>query len=149
MKNMTMDIRPITYHTKEYEMSLLLRDAVLRKPLGMHLFDENLSKEVMDIHIGAFVYNQLVAILVLTKINDDIIKMRQVAVADSFQKKGVGTKLLQYTEAYVKKLGYKEIVLHARQVSIDFYKKNGYTEEGEPFVEIGIPHKKMFKFIDK
>lgn len=148
MKNMTLDIRPIAYHTKEYEMSLLLRDAVLRKPLGMHLFDENLTKESMDIHIGGFVYNQLIAIIVLSKVNEEIIKMRQVAVTDSFRNKGIGRQLVEYAENYAKEQGYKEVVLHARQVAIEFYNKLGYTEEGEPFVEVGIPHKKMFKFID-
>lgn len=148
MKNTRLDIRPIVYHTKEYELSLLLRDAVLRKPLGMNLFDENLSKEIKDVHIGAFVSNQLVGVLVLTKVNEDIVKMRQVAIAGSFQKKGIGRQLVEFAESYAKEKGYIEIVLHSRQVSVGFYEKLGYTIEGEPFVEVGIPHKKMFKFID-
>lgn len=149
MNTTTIEIRPIEYHTREYETSLLLRDAVLRVPLGMHLFNENLTKEKNDTHIAAFVGRQLVGILILTEVNEDIVRMRQVAVAESFRSHGVGTKLVNYAEKYAASAGYKEIILHARQVSVDFYEKLDYTKEGEPFVEIGIPHYKMFKFIGK
>jgi hypothetical protein len=47
-------IRRIVGGSAEYEMELKLRDQVLREPLGMSLFDEDLSGESADIHLGAF-----------------------------------------------------------------------------------------------
>ncbi len=141
-------IREIRYHSKDYQTSLLLRDAVLRVPLGLHLFDEDLSKEKDDQHIGAFVGSQLVGIMIMTKVNDDILKMRQLAVAETYRDKGIGRKLISHAETYAKENGYKEIDLHARKVVVDFYEHLGYVVEGEPFVEVGIPHNKMFKSID-
>jgi hypothetical protein len=49
-----MDIRIIEPLSEEYRQSLELRDNILRKPLGLSLFNENLDNEVNDIHIGVF-----------------------------------------------------------------------------------------------
>ncbi len=35
--------------------------------------------------------------------------------------------------------------MHARSYAIPFYSKNGYTSQGEEFLEVGIPHKIMLK----
>jgi predicted GNAT family N-acyltransferase len=37
------------------------------------------------------------------------------------------------------------VVLHARETAVSFYKKLGYTKEGNVFEEVGIPHWKMTK----
>ena len=99
-------IRVINYHSEEYRKELELRDEVLRKPLGMSLFDENLEKEKMDIHIGAFVKNKLVGVLILTPLNLSDIKMRQVAVLETTRSQKVGSQLVQFAEEYAKDKGY-------------------------------------------
>ena len=85
-----IEIREIIYCSKDYTNELELRDEVLRKPLGMSLFDENLEKEKNDIHIGAFMNNKLVGVLILTQLNANDIKMRQVAVDESARSQNVG-----------------------------------------------------------
>ena len=45
--------------------------------------------------------------------------------------------------------GYSRVYLHAREVAIEFYRKLGYEVFGEGFVEVGIPHRHMQKFISK
>ena len=39
--------------------------------------------------------------------------------------------------------GGSEIALHARESAVPFYLALGYGLVGEPFEEVGIPHRKM------
>lgn len=80
-----MEIKQIEFDSSDYHKELILRDEVLRKPLGMSLFDENLTMEATDVHFGAFVNDRLIAVLLLTKLTDTDIKMRQVAVDENFR----------------------------------------------------------------
>lgn len=57
-ENNELQIRMIDYHSKDYSREQLLRNRVLRIPLGMSLYDENLEKEKDDVHIGAFANKQ-------------------------------------------------------------------------------------------
>jgi len=140
-------IRVINYHSEEYRKELELRDEVLRKPLGMSLFDENLEKEKMDIHIGAFVKNKLVGVLILTPLNLSDIKMRQVAVLETTRSQKVGSQLVQFAEEYAKDKGYALMRLNARKTAVGFYEKLGYEKIGEEFFEIKIPHFRMNKIL--
>lgn len=142
-----IDIRQIKIGSEEYEEELKLRDMVLRKPLKLSLFNENLESEKNDYHIGAFLSGSLVGVLVLTPLNNIEIKMRQVAIYESFRGKGIGTKLVVYAEEFAKNLGYKKIILNSRKTAVEFYEKLGYTKVSEEFIEVTIPHYKMQKII--
>ncbi len=140
-----MEVREIIYGSDEYREELLLRDRVLRKPLGMNLFDENLGKESRDIHIGAFNENMLIGVLILTVLDSETLKMRQVAVDEDFRSMKTGTELVQFSEKYASLNEFNTIVLNARSVAVDFYAKLGYEKISEMFFEINIPHYKMHK----
>ncbi|HOW02597.1 MAG TPA: GNAT family N-acetyltransferase, partial [Caldisericia bacterium] len=142
-----LKIRQIKVDSKEYYEELKLRDEVLRKPLKLSLFDENLDSEKYDFHIGVFLNNLLVGVLILTPLNNSEIKMRQVAIHESFRGKGIGTKLVIYAEEYAKNLGCKIIILNSRKTAVEFYEKLGYTKVSEEFIEVTIPHYKMQKMI--
>jgi predicted GNAT family N-acyltransferase len=43
--------------------------------------------------------------------------------------------------------GDREVVLHAQRSAAAFYAKAGFTQRGEPFDEVGIPHVEMAKFL--
>jgi ribosomal protein S18 acetylase RimI-like enzyme len=73
--------------------------------------------------------------------------MRQVAVSDKHQGLGVGRALVDFSEKYAGDNGYSKISMHARESAVGFYLKLGYEVEGEPFEEVTIPHRSMFKRI--
>ena len=148
MLNNKIEIRLIVYGSEEYMRELELRDEVLRKPIGLSIFDDHLEKETKDYHIGAFQNGVLVGILILTDINNDQIKVRQVAVDELFRGKHIGTKLTIYAEDLAKRLDYKRIILNARKTAVEFYEKLGYLKEGDEFLEVGIPHFRMHKPLD-
>lgn len=139
------EIRLITYGSDEYAAELQLRDRVLRKPLGMSLFDEDLARDKADIHIAAFYDNVLVGCLLLLPVAENVLKMRQVAVDEAFRSKGLGSRLVNFAEEYAQEHGYKKIELNAREIAIAFYQRHNYIVTGEQFFEVGIPHRKMLK----
>lgn len=54
--------------------------------------------------------------------------MYDLGVQTEFQRKGIGTQLIENLKAYCQKLGYKELFVQADvedQHAIDFYKKTG------------------------
>jgi len=140
-----INIREIKYQTEDYNQELKLRDQVLRKPLGLSLYDENLKAEKDDFHIGAYANDHLIGVLILTKQNKKEIKMRQVAVSEQWRSINVGTALVRYAEHYAKNEGYEIVLLHARKTAREFYMKLGYESVGEEFLEINIPHYCMRK----
>ena len=122
-----------------------MRRRILRTPLGLDFDPEDLEKEVRDIHVAAYDFAVLVGCLVLTPYAEGDMKMRQVAVDDQVQSKGIGTEMVLYSERLVKQRGYKRMVLSARDTAVAFYERLNYSLEGEPFEEVGIPHRMMAK----
>jgi predicted GNAT family N-acyltransferase len=141
-------LREIKYGSREYKDELDLRNRTLRLPLGLDIYDEDLKGEQDDTHIGAFYKSKLAGVLVLTKMGDGIARMRQVAVADDMRRRGIGKRLVQYAEEFLREKGYKEIMLHSRMTSTEFYKSLGYSVSSEVFTEVMIPHVEMKKKIN-
>ncbi|HET7732951.1 MAG TPA: GNAT family N-acetyltransferase [Paludibacter sp.] len=143
----TILVRELNYDSDDYRKELELRDEVLRKPLGMSLYNDNLEGDKNDTHIGAFLGEELVGVLILTRLSQTDVKMRQVAVAEAMQSQKVGSKMVRFAEAFARKAGYKNMVLNARKTAVSFYLKQGYSIIGDEFQEINIPHYKMQKQI--
>lgn len=144
-----MDIRIIEFNSEEYRKSLELRNKILRIPLGLNLYDENLENEYTDTHVGAFIDEKLVGILILTDVDFEKIKMRQVAVDDEFQGMGIGTAMIRFCEKFALEQGYGIITMHARKSAMKFYLKQGYIKLGKEFFEVNVPHFEMMKIIDQ
>ena len=140
-------ITTFDFGTPAYDESIRLRDAILRKPLGLIFYAEDLAKEYNQVHFGYYENAELIGCMVLQNYGDNIAKMRQVAVAETHQKKGIGQKMVAYFEHYAKANHYKKIVLHARDVACSFYEKLNYTKVGKQFLEVEIPHYKMEKVL--
>jgi predicted GNAT family N-acyltransferase len=130
------------------EQAWQLREAVLRKPLGLSLRDEDLSGEAEEVTLCATdEAGHAIGCLMLRRLSDEELKLRQMAVAPAAQGTGVGRKLLQSAEAFAAEHGYQSISLHARLHALPFYEKAGYRAAGEVFTEVGIPHRLMRKSI--
>ncbi|HIG83797.1 MAG TPA: GNAT family N-acetyltransferase [Verrucomicrobia bacterium] len=134
------------YGSVDYRISCNLRNELLRKPLGMSLFDQDLEEERDFIHlIGKNEEQELIAYLQFKKIEEDTLKMQQVVVAELAQGKGIGRKLILFSEQFAIMSGFSSIILHARENVIGFYERLDYVREGERFLEVTIPHFKARK----
>jgi predicted GNAT family N-acyltransferase len=132
----------IDFATPAYDEAVKLRYDVLRKPLNIEFDPDDLAKEYDSYHIGCYSSqsDELVAVLTLKPIDNDILKMRQVAVCSDFQSHGLGSFLVTESEKFARIHRFTSIEMHARDTAIEFYKKLGYSAEGEIFKEVGIDH---------
>jgi len=140
-----MHLVHIHYKSVLYEQALELRQKVLREPLGLNIRDEDLTNEIYCLHYGLLHQEELIAYLLMQPLEPSRMKLRQMAVSKYFRAQGVGRRLILSVEKEVFARGVMRIELHARSSALDFYRKLGYTVEGEPFDEVGIAHRKMFK----
>jgi len=140
-----MPIRQIDHGTKEYHQMVDLRLEILRKPLALMFSKDELENERNDILIGAFEEDKILGCCLLTKIDDNSVRLRQMAVQNNLQGKGIGASMLNYAENLARDHGYKIMVMHARKPVIGFYEKLGYKVTSGEFEEITIPHHVMEK----
>lgn len=122
-----------------------LRNEILRKPLGLTFTEEDLQKEKDDVLMGAFEDDKILGCCLLTKADDKTIRLRQMAVPNNMQGKGIGRALMIFAENIARDLGYKKLIMHARKTATGFYEKLGYSISGSEFEEVTIPHYVMEK----
>jgi N-acetylglutamate synthase-like GNAT family acetyltransferase len=140
-----MPIKQIDHGSKEYEQMISLRNEVLRKPLNLSFENEELDREKDDVLIGAFDEEKMLGCCLLTSVDKDTVRLRQMAVQNNLQGKGIGAAMMNFAENVARDLGYKKICMHARKSAIGFYEKLGYKVAGQEFEEISIPHFMMQK----
>ena len=139
-------ILPIDFATPEFDETIRLRHKILREPLGMEYTAQQLAAEYDSFHLAAYdEQSRLVGCLVLLPVDELTMKMRQVAVQESQQRKGVGAEMVAASEVFARRKGCTQMILHARDVAIPFYLKLGYKKIGRAFTEVGIKHYKMVK----
>ncbi|HLO80421.1 MAG TPA: GNAT family N-acetyltransferase [Chitinophagaceae bacterium] len=140
-----MALKIIEHNSPEYDKMVSLRYDILRKPLGLEFTKEELDKECNDILIGAFDDERILACCMLTAISKDTCRLRQMAVHNSLQGKGIGATMMNFAENVARDRGFKTLTMHARKTAVGFYEKLGYRIHGEEFQEVTIPHFEMHK----
>ena len=138
-------VRIIGFQSEDYDAEMALRYEILRKPLGLEFRHEDLQHESISTHIGCFHDGKLVGCLLMTPKDERIFQMRQVAVAQRFQRQGIGEQLVEFAEQWARQEKANKIILNAREAAIPFYLKLNYQTVGTPFTEVRIPHSRMEK----
>jgi len=67
----------------------------------------------------------------------------RMAVLKEWRGRGVGARLLHALIEKARERGHREVVLSAQIHAMPFYKAHGFTEEGEEYMDAGIPHRDM------
>lgn len=137
----------IDFGSTRYDELVQLRYKILLEPLGLKFLDMHRNKEANYLHIGCIeqLDDKLVGGLILAPIDNETIRLMQVAVETRYQGEGIGRELVKYAEKRAKEAGFSKIIMHAMLSVVNFYEKMGYTQEGEIFEEGGITFAKMVK----
>ncbi len=135
----------ISPDAEEYPQMIDLRLRILRHPLGLGFTPEDLAAEREDFHIVGYLGRRLVACLLLCPQSGERLKMRQVAVEEDLQGRGMGSAMVIFSEAFAIEKGFSEMVLNARELVVPFYERLGYEVMSERFIEVTIPHFTMQK----
>lgn len=139
----------IDFGSARYDELVELRYKVLLEPLGLKFLDSYREKEIEYLHIGCIesLDDRLVGGLMLVPVNDEEIRMMQVAVDGRYQREGVGHQMVAYAEKRAKEAGYSRLVMHSMLSVVHFYEKLGFKADGDIFEENGITFVKMVKDI--
>ena len=138
----------IAYQSPEYQEMVALRYKILREPLGLFFSEDDLQREKNDAFIAYYENERMTGCCILTRISDEVVKLRQMAVDTPCQGKNTGKKIVAFAEQYAAEHKYSIIRLNARKTASGFYAKCGYTVSGEEFLELGIPHFLMEKNLE-
>ncbi len=140
-----MALKILDYGSKEYQQMVKLRDDMLRKPLGLGFSAQELENEKENMLIGAFEDEDMLGCCMLVEEKGDTVRLRQVAVLNDLQGKGIGRALINFAENLARDRGYKIISMHARKGTTVFFEKMGYKITSPEFMEITIQHYIMQK----
>jgi predicted GNAT family N-acyltransferase len=128
-----------------YSDWLELRQRVLRDPLGLRYTAADLEAEREDRQLAVFEDGVVIGGLLIRgdDVPSGVWKVRQVAVETDRQGQGIGRMLMKEVVSLARDEGMRELVLNSRETVCEFYRKLGFSMEGEPFLEVGIPHRRM------
>lgn len=140
---MEIVVSRVPYGSPEYQEVFDLREEILRKPIGLSLHNEDLSRDKTDTILAGKHDGRVVACLILTDKGEGVVQLRQMAVSAACQGKGVGRALVIAAEKLAAESGFSKMILHARKHAMGFYSSLGYEQHGQEFTEVGIPHYHM------
>ena len=144
-KEPTIALMEASYGSNLHRQSLALREAILRRPLGLALTDEERADDAHRQHFCAVSGGAVLGSVSLKRLDGETVQLRQMAVAEDRRREGIGVLLLTHAEDWARDQGYRVIVLNARLGAEGFYAKFGYLAQGEPFDENSVPHIRMTK----
>jgi GNAT superfamily N-acetyltransferase len=140
-----MALKILDHGSPEYLQMIKLRDDILRKPLGLGFTEEELEEEKDNMLIAAFEDEDMLGCCMLVEEDQKKVRLRQMAVLNDLQGKGIGRALMNFAENIARDRGYKILSMHARKNALGFYEKMGYKIASDEFHEVTIAHYVMEK----
>jgi len=127
-----------------YQKERDLRNRILLRPIGVadHAWEMN---DARSWHFAALDGEQLVGCVVLVPLDaaNKRAQLIQMAVENDRQGQGIGKLLVLHLLEFAGQQGIREVLIHARNNTTDFYSKFGFEIYGEAFQEVGILHRHM------
>ena len=116
----------ILQHPDELAAYYQLRYERLRQPWNQPATRPDAEGESASIHMGAFDTDKLIGTVRLLHIDDQTMQLRSMAVAESHQRRGVGSAILRFAEQLTFEAGKRILMMHARENAVAFYQQSGY-----------------------
>ncbi len=137
----------IEFGSSRYKELLDLRYKILLQPLGLKFLDSYREEEASFLHVGCVENStdELIGGLILVPVNNEEIRVMQVAIDTIHQGEGIGKKLVEHAENIAKEIGYEKLVMHAMLSVVGFYEKLGFKQDSDLFEEKGISFVRMVK----
>jgi N-acetylglutamate synthase-like GNAT family acetyltransferase len=132
---------------EDFDKYYQLRWEVLRKPWNQPHGTEKDENEATSIHVMAIDDSgECVGVSRLQFLSPEEGQVRFMGVRDDQQGKGIGKMLMNYLEKKAKEKGAKKIMLHSREVAVNFYLSIGYKMIEKSYLMWGeIQHFRMEK----
>lgn len=124
METSNIIIRPFS-NAEEIPYDLLLLSDDTKEAI-----DKNLDKGELYLGLQG---DKIIAAFILKIIQQDTVEIKNIAVSEDYQGKGIGTKLLDFIKKNVKQRGFHILLVGTCdqcQKEIEFYKKSDFTVIG-------------------
>jgi predicted GNAT family N-acyltransferase len=142
---LTYEVRPAR---GENEMAavLELRHHVFCEEQGVPEREELDGRDHESLHLVAVSGNELLATCRLLFVGPTV-QFSRLAVRSSARRRGIATALLELADQEAKAGGARRLVLHAQTYARSLYEAAGYEPRGRIFIEAGIEHIAMEKYL--
>lgn len=78
-------------------------------------------------------------------VTGDNVKIGRFAIDSEYRRRGIGTKMMLETFHWCQQKGISQICLDSQTYITSFYKSLGFVEQGDIFMDAGIPHILMIR----
>lgn len=133
--------------SKIYEDALSIRYKVFVEEQGFPLEVEVDDLEDQSDHVVLYEDELPIAVARMFTEEDGVYTIGRVAVLKSTRTKGLGALLMAEVENKVREYQGKKMFLNSQQTVVDFYKKCGFENVGDTYLEHDVPHQKMQKVL--
>ena len=141
-----LSLKPVVTPIDEWNV-INIREQVFRKEQGVPFEeDEVLEEELQSKTFLIYLKETPIGTIRYRQIDDRVFKVERFAVLKDYRNHGYGRQAFNYfVERIAASYNPCLITLNAQIQTVSFYEKCGFTKEGEPFLEAGINHLKMFR----
>ena len=94
-------------------------------------------------HLMAYLDQKPVGTTRIRLLSDRLAKIERVAVLSTCRGLGIGKKLMDVAIAHLRDRGIPEVKINSQTHAYRFYKRMGFVQRGDEFVEAGISHIEM------
>jgi len=135
-----------------FELTLDELYEILKSRAEVFLLEQNIVCQDLDdidrdsIHCFFTNENRVVAYLRAFPIGENSVTVGRVLTLE--HRKGLGSQLMQKSlEEIKKRFGSKKILVHAQKQAMKFYEKMGFAVVSDEYLEEGIVHLTMEKYV--
>lgn len=139
---LNIEVRPVK-NQQELEDMYYQRWLVLRAPVEMNRGTEKDKYDSTAFHLVAVCNDRVIGSARLRELSEELGSIAYVSVLPEFRNQGIGTKLIEKLIEKAKEKNLKRLRLMTRLTALDFYKRLGFLEIGDPFDFLDIPHRFM------
>jgi predicted GNAT family N-acyltransferase len=131
--------------SEDFSQIKAIRKVVFQEEQGVEEALEFDGKDEICDHLIAYLDNLAVGTARLRYLDDKTVKIERLAVLSTVRGEGIGKKIINEALLFIANKKIPEVMINAQVYIKGLYYKFGFVEEGEVFIEAGIPHVKMRK----
>ncbi|OUL23649.1 GNAT family N-acetyltransferase [Nostoc sp. T09] len=146
MVNRDLIIKIVEY-PEEFTAIQAIRITVFQKEQGVEPALEFDGKDEICEHLIAYLNKEAVGTARIRYLDEHTAKIERLAVLSIARGKGIGKQIMGKAIEIIATKNFPEVVINSQEYVKDLYRKIGFVEEGEIFIEAGIPHIKMKKLL--
>jgi predicted GNAT family N-acyltransferase len=142
---LTYEVRRVNGE-EEMSAALQLRHDVFCVEQGVPMYEELDGRDGEGLHLVAVSNGTLLATCRLLFVGPTV-QFSRLAVHQSARRRGIASALLRLADEEARKGGARRLVLHAQTYARALYETAGYEPRGRVFIEAGIEHLAMEKYL--